>query len=141
MRIARFNGVSQTMLRPTLVAMVTKNCKFQYKISYKSACVRYNPDTCTQHGFLRVARFNGVSQTILRPTLVAMVTKNCKFQYKISYKSACVRYNPDTCIPQGVMRVGQFNVVSQTLLRQTPCLLYTSPSPRDGLLSRMPSSA
>ena len=24
---------------------------------------------------------------------------------------------------------------------QTPCLLYTSPSPRDGLLSRMPSSA
>ena len=25
--------------------------------------------------------------------------------------------------------------------RGTPCLLYTSPSPRDGLLSRMPSSA
>ena len=24
---------------------------------------------------------------------------------------------------------------------QSPCLLYTSPSPRDGLLSRMPSSA
>ena len=24
---------------------------------------------------------------------------------------------------------------------QTACLLYTSPSPRDGLLSRMPSSA
>ena len=25
--------------------------------------------------------------------------------------------------------------------RPGPCLLYTSPSPRDGLLSRMPSSA
>ena len=25
--------------------------------------------------------------------------------------------------------------------KQTRCLLYTSPSPRDGLLSRMPSSA
>ena len=25
--------------------------------------------------------------------------------------------------------------------RSSPCLLYTSPSPRDGLLSRMPSSA
>ena len=25
--------------------------------------------------------------------------------------------------------------------RYSPCLLYTSPSPRDGLLSRMPSSA
>ena len=27
------------------------------------------------------------------------------------------------------------------LLEEQPCLLYTSPSPRDGLLSRMPSSA
>ena len=26
-------------------------------------------------------------------------------------------------------------------LKYRPCLLYTSPSPRDGLLSRMPSSA
>ena len=25
--------------------------------------------------------------------------------------------------------------------KKNPCLLYTSPSPRDGLLSRMPSSA
>ena len=27
------------------------------------------------------------------------------------------------------------------LVSTSPCLLYTSPSPRDGLLSRMPSSA
>ena len=32
--------------------------------------------------------------------------------------------------------------VSEIMLQQTQvCLLYTSPSPRDGLLSRMPSSA
>ena len=30
---------------------------------------------------------------------------------------------------------------AQVLLCRGPCLLYTSPSPRDGLLSRMPSSA
>ena len=30
---------------------------------------------------------------------------------------------------------------SETLTLYTDCLLYTSPSPRDGLLSRMPSSA
>ena len=30
---------------------------------------------------------------------------------------------------------------SYTWLMGRPCLLYTSPSPRDGLLSRMPSSA
>ena len=34
--------------------------------------------------------------------------------------------HPDECIDCGVCE---------------PCLLYTSPSPRDGLLSRMPSSA
>ena len=32
-------------------------------------------------------------------------------------------------------------VVIDSVLRLLPCLLYTSPSPRDGLLSRMPSSA
>ena len=31
--------------------------------------------------------------------------------------------------------------ISKALLLFDPCLLYTSPSPRDGLLSRMPSSA
>ena len=31
--------------------------------------------------------------------------------------------------------------LAQTLHQTHPCLLYTSPSPRDGLLSRMPSSA
>ena len=30
---------------------------------------------------------------------------------------------------------------SSAFLYTVPCLLYTSPSPRDGLLSRMPSSA
>ena len=32
-------------------------------------------------------------------------------------------------------------IVSGILHTFTTCLLYTSPSPRDGLLSRMPSSA
>ena len=40
--------------------------------------------------------------------------------------------------PVGSGNVGQVRVVG--LGRET-CLLYTSPSPRDGLLSRMPSSA
>ena len=32
-------------------------------------------------------------------------------------------------------------MLAYALALHTPCLLYTSPSPRDGLLSRMPSSA
>ena len=35
---------------------------------------------------------------------------------------------------------GAFGLLTASLL-STGCLLYTSPSPRDGLLSRMPSSA
>ena len=34
-----------------------------------------------------------------------------------------------------------YNRFTPLHLTKNPCLLYTSPSPRDGLLSRMPSSA
>ena len=36
---------------------------------------------------------------------------------------------------------GQTNLPYETYDQSRICLLYTSPSPRDGLLSRMPSSA
>ena len=35
----------------------------------------------------------------------------------------------------------RMNVFNPKVIQISPCLLYTSPSPRDGLLSRMPSSA
>ena len=44
---------------------------------------------------------------------------------------------PD-CDTTDMVKIGE--LVTETL-HYTPCLLYTSPSPRDGLLSRMPSSA
>ena len=37
--------------------------------------------------------------------------------------------------------VGSLDVATKKAAKSTTCLLYTSPSPRDGLLSRMPSSA
>ena len=36
---------------------------------------------------------------------------------------------------------GTYALSAETTLAYEGCLLYTSPSPRDGLLSRMPSSA
>ena len=36
---------------------------------------------------------------------------------------------------------GSFTVSQASITVVSACLLYTSPSPRDGLLSRMPSSA
>ena len=43
--------------------------------------------------------------------------------------------NPDRCLPAAKAR----SLSKKD--RAATCLLYTSPSPRDGLLSRMPSSA
>ena len=36
---------------------------------------------------------------------------------------------------------GSLSIGDNTVNKPAACLLYTSPSPRDGLLSRMPSSA
>ena len=43
-------------------------------------------------------------------------------------------FNPDETVQAG-------NYQTKSLAELMTCLLYTSPSPRDGLLSRMPSSA
>ena len=40
-----------------------------------------------------------------------------------------------------ILTGGKLSQVNRTTGMDTVCLLYTSPSPRDGLLSRMPSSA
>ena len=47
-------------------------------------------------------------------------------------------------LPPLAIHISRENLVQYTgasLDRNRICLLYTSPSPRDGLLSRMPSSA
>ena len=59
-----------------------------------------------------------------------------------------------SCIGQGTITVAVMDSLSnqrvlvydlydndEQLILSSDCLLYTSPSPRDGLLSRMPSSA
>ena len=45
-------------------------------------------------------------------------------------------------VGRGLGASGAFNaIIAWAVSLMAPCLLYTSPSPRDGLLSRMPSSA
>ena len=43
--------------------------------------------------------------------------------------------------PNGLVPLIEDEDTDTVLWESNPCLLYTSPSPRDGLLSRMPSSA
>ena len=51
--------------------------------------------------------------------------------------------NPQTIKQQREAQVAELtkNELAQQVGQTMACLLYTSPSPRDGLLSRMPSSA
>ena len=44
-------------------------------------------------------------------------------------------------LKEDIERLGRQNFSRTILSLHKTCLLYTSPSPRDGLLSRMPSSA
>ena len=55
-------------------------------------------------------------------------------------RSPLADVEPALCGRQAVM-VLLFDVLLLQLQEKAFCLLYTSPSPRDGLLSRMPSSA
>ena len=52
----------------------------------------------------------------------------------LTQSSGTTRFNTQNGTSYGSFVVGGWNGT-------TSCLLYTSPSPRDGLLSRMPSSA
>ena len=46
----------------------------------------------------------------------------------------------DNCYAEIIRNLGE-GFISTEQIQNMLCLLYTSPSPRDGLLSRMPSSA
>ena len=56
---------------------------------------------------------------------------NIEDQFKYLNKKAC----------ELAIQAKQISKKSVLIAGSLPCLLYTSPSPRDGLLSRMPSSA
>ena len=46
-----------------------------------------------------------------------------------------------TDIFKAIGHEGRLKILYNLIQSEKTCLLYTSPSPRDGLLSRMPSSA
>ena len=48
---------------------------------------------------------------------------------------------PNAALEGVKITVGSKEYTEQVIMGYILCLLYTSPSPRDGLLSRMPSSA
>ena len=66
--------------------------------------------------------------------LYALTQKTAKPAVSFGGKYRIVDFPLSNCVNSSIDTVG---IATQ----YQPCLLYTSPSPRDGLLSRMPSSA
>ena len=59
-----------------------------------------------------------------------------------SHKKAIISFNERfQALQNTYIKVKSLSVIRAELDYNNGCLLYTSPSPRDGLLSRMPSSA
>ena len=91
---------------------------------------------------LKQATTQGIKEIVLLNTGVR------KGQYECKYEYACEYYKVGTYgWASNVHHIGQWFVLGNyEYFNDGPpqielCLLYTSPSPRDGLLSRMPSSA
>ena len=60
---------------------------------------------------------------------------------RVSIVEALQRLFTQRSFFEGIQSTGPNSVLNFGLKDLMSCLLYTSPSPRDGLLSRMPSSA
>ena len=60
--------------------------------------------------------------------------------FKLINKEVIMKNNQEKAVMTAAEKLGEALVLNPDW-EVKPCLLYTSPSPRDGLLSRMPSSA
>ena len=77
-----------------------------------------------------------VERTALRPLPAGTVTT--KKAWRWTFAQIGVGFLVWLCLPLLAKIIA---LLALPLVAAYPCLLYTSPSPRDGLLSRMPSSA
>ena len=79
-----------------------------------------------------------------RPAPGAAVTSRgggCRRLERRGVPLCCAADSPSCEPARGADGAATAGPHQRSLLRPSVCLLYTSPSPRDGLLSRMPSSA
>ena len=124
------------------------------KVSYSSALVVYSPGFCSYTMYscccclclLLIFRPSGIS-----PASTFVCTATCNpyklqpLSYSVSLFFLRTAYDvyvlPSLLLSLVMVFRKSFSRRRQIITTFFGCLLYTSPSPRDGLLSRMPSSA
>ena len=82
---------------------------------------------------------NGSGKSTLVDALLTLLVPNRVRNYNVASSSAGSRERNERDYVLGAYSEIHDSATGQG--RKETCLLYTSPSPRDGLLSRMPSSA
>ena len=84
---------------------------------------------------------------IITPKSLVILDPNPAEQAQDAIKNGALHITQPSDIPASVKTVllgikpQMVSTIGDQIAPHIPCLLYTSPSPRDGLLSRMPSSA
>ena len=78
--------------------------------------------------------YNSIFQNFLK-------VKNIQHFSRFTDKGPCLLYTSDAADEEDSVDLGGRRIIKKNRTLNDNCLLYTSPSPRDGLLSRMPSSA
>ena len=121
-----------------LVAMNAAALKTQYKYAKPTACIILDTDSFQAKDLEKAAFVTdnpieelGIKNDVIAAPITQMV-KDCLADSGMDNKSVLKCRN--------MFALGLVCWLFQRDL-DTACLLYTSPSPRDGLLSRMPSSA
>ena len=132
------NLIAESGARPTLWLRSQERAdeiNQQHKNSYYLADFKLNP---------HVEATTDIKQAVIDAHIVfvAVPSHSCR---SVSQKISNVisAQTMVVSVTKGIESAG-FKLMSQVLKEELPnnaCLLYTSPSPRDGLLSRMPSSA
>ena len=71
--------------------------------------------------------------------------ESARLTYSLSYSApevlCALNSGAEHVVAESALDVWAVGVIAYELMIDRPCLLYTSPSPRDATLSRMPSSA
>ena len=86
---------------------------------------RFGPDESLVAGLERFALANGIREAAITSCIGSL--RQLQLRNLCRYEDGAPEFERST--------------IDENLELVSACLLYTSPSPRDGLLSRMPSSA
>ena len=114
-----------------------KKVKKKIEVSYEIVDV-FKLDKCSKPTFCsKVAQKGKICLRLLELQKVVPNTKSCS---KVAEHNQERRDCEQSTYPSLTSHLLLFNPYPEPFTPY-PCLLYTSPSPRDGLLSRMPSSA